>query len=60
MLKACRECGGKVSYGVEKCPHCGCKCPGMGRDEYTVANIFGVIVVGCVVVTLFMVLGIGC
>ena len=52
-LKACRECGHKVSLEAKTCPNCGAKKPGWGRFVYAFPGLFALLIVGSCAVAAF-------
>lgn len=51
-MTRCRECGKEVSSSATKCPHCGCKNPGLSQNANSI--IFLIALVIAVIVGVYM------
>ena len=54
-VRACRDCGDKVSTKAGKCPHCGTPRPAQGRGCFASQNCLTVIIAVIIVLAVMVV-----
>ena len=54
---SCRDCRGTVSFGAEKCPHCGAQIPAMGTTGFSIFSVVKGILIGIAIAS-FLVAGV--
>ena len=56
-VRACRDCGGKVSTKAEKCPHCGTPRPALSKGCFATQNCLAVILAVVLLLSVMVVFG---